>query len=283
MKIIALVDGSTYSASVCDHAAWAAKRIGLGVELVHVLGRRDHSSVPADLSGNLSLGARSSLLQELSRADEERAKLSHARGRLILETAAERVRADGVEAVEERLRHDDILRTIADFEPDARLTVVGKRGEASAFAHDHLGSNLERILRAATRPVLVASRAFKPIERYLIAFDGSAGVMRSIERIAQGSMLDGLACTLLHVGADAATIRAKMEAAAALIAPKAGPVAIEFASGEPDRAISERIEAGGADLLVMGASGHGPIRRLFLGSTSASMAQLCKVPVVIFR
>ena len=55
MKIIALVDGSTYSASVCDHAAWAAKRIGLGVELVHVLGHpqyyREHGFIAAGVHG----------------------------------------------------------------------------------------------------------------------------------------------------------------------------------------------------------------------------------------
>jgi hypothetical protein len=40
-KIIALVDGSIYSASVCDHAAWVAARTGAAVELLHVLGRRE--------------------------------------------------------------------------------------------------------------------------------------------------------------------------------------------------------------------------------------------------
>ena len=39
-KLIALVDGSLYSHSVCDHAAWIAKRNGAAVEVLHVLGRR---------------------------------------------------------------------------------------------------------------------------------------------------------------------------------------------------------------------------------------------------
>ncbi|WP_424932085.1 universal stress protein [Amaricoccus macauensis] len=282
-RIIALVDGSSYSASVCDHAAWASKRLGLGVELFHILGRREQSSVPADLSGSLKLGARTALLDELAKSDAERAKLNHARGRLILEDAATRLRNDGVTQIEERLRNDDLLSTISEFEKDARLLVVGKRGEASAFAHEHLGSNLERILRSVTRPVLVANRAFKEVESYLVAFDGSRAVMNSIDRIAAGSMLDGLPCTLLHVGERTSAMQAQMEGAAALIAPKAGPVTINFVSGEPDKTIADRIEADGTDLLVMGASGHNRIKRLFLGSTSSSMARLCKVPVVIFR
>ena len=47
MKIIALIDGSIYSQSVCDHAAWVATRTGALIDLLHVLGRRDVSSVPA--------------------------------------------------------------------------------------------------------------------------------------------------------------------------------------------------------------------------------------------
>lgn len=283
MKIKAFVDGSSYAASVCDHAAWVSKRLGLGVDLYHVLGRREHSTVPADLSGNLKLGARSALLEELSRSDEERARLAHARGRLILETAAERLRGEGIEDTSERLRNDDILNTISEFEDDARLFVIGKRGEGSDFARDHLGSNLERVLRASNRPVLVANRAFRPIESYVVAFDGSHGVMRSTDRIAQGSMLDGLPCTLLHVGEDTPAMRQKMEGAAALISGKPASVEIRFAKGEPDKALSEHVEANNTGLLVMGAAGSSRIRRLFLGSTSSNMARLCKVPVVIFR
>ncbi len=284
LKIMALVDGSPYSASVCDHTAWASARLGLGVELLHVLGRREQSSVPADLSGSLKLGARSALLDELAKSDAERARLNHARGRLILETAAERLIARGVTDIEERLRNDDILNTLAEFEKQARVIVIGKRGEASGFAHEHLGSNIERILRAATRPVLIANRAFKEIGSYLVAFDGSRAVMNSIERIAAGSMLDGLPCTLLHVGDRTSAMQSQMEGAAALISDRARSVLIDYAKGEPDKAIAERVEADGTDLLVMGAAGsHNRIRRLFLGSTSSSMARMCKVPVVIFR
>jgi nucleotide-binding universal stress UspA family protein len=282
-KIIALVDGSSYSASVCDHAAWAAQRTGVPVELFHVLGRREGSSVPTDLSGNLKLGARSALLEELASLDAERARLAHARGRLILDEAAARLRAAGVAGVDRKLRNDDLLQTVAAFEADARAIVIGKRGEAAGYAHEHLGSNMERVLRSATRPVIIANRAFQPIRRYLIAFDGSRSVMNSIERIAAGTMMKGLDCRLLHAGAETPHMRAAMEGAAALLKDNAASVAVEFVSGEPEDAIAAAVENGGADLLVMGAYGHRRLRRLFLGSTSASMAQRCKVPLAVFR
>ena len=62
-KILALVDGSIYSESVCHHAAWAASRLNSGVDLLHVLGRREAPT--GDLSGALRLGARTAILNEL--------------------------------------------------------------------------------------------------------------------------------------------------------------------------------------------------------------------------
>ena len=40
--LIALVDGSKYSESVCHYAAWIAKRTDARVKIYHVLGRRLH-------------------------------------------------------------------------------------------------------------------------------------------------------------------------------------------------------------------------------------------------
>lgn len=74
-KILALVDGSQYTQSVCDNAAWAADRLGAPVELMHIIGRRDTPSAPADLSGNLDLGERETLLKELADFDEQKGKL----------------------------------------------------------------------------------------------------------------------------------------------------------------------------------------------------------------
>ena len=53
--LIALVDGSAYSESVCHHAAWIAGRTGSKVKIYHVMGRRDMTE-KQDLSGAIRLG-----------------------------------------------------------------------------------------------------------------------------------------------------------------------------------------------------------------------------------
>jgi hypothetical protein len=63
--------------------------------------------------------------------------------------------------------------------------VIGKRGEATDFAKGHLGSNLERVARSSRKPILVAARAFRPITRFLIAYDGGASANKALERFSR--------------------------------------------------------------------------------------------------
>jgi nucleotide-binding universal stress UspA family protein len=281
--LIALIDGSGYSQSVCDLTRWVAERTDASVDLMHVLGRRGVGSEPADLSGSLKLGARSALLKELADLDEQKNKLELKRGRLLLEEAKTGLEEAGLQSVGTKLRHGDLLEGIAEFEGDADLILVGKRGEAADFAKLHLGSNLERVVRAATKPVLVASRAFKPINKFLIAFDGGESAMKAVRHIAGGKLFTGLPCTLLTIGKPNDNLQEKLDEAASILRKAGYEVDAGFATGEPEEAIKERIEADNIDLLVMGAYGHSRIRNLIIGSTTTEMVRSCHVPVMMFR
>ncbi|MBF9048539.1 universal stress protein [Roseobacter sp. HKCCD9010] len=281
-KIIALVDGSTYSESVCDHAAWVAKGKGWSVDILHVIGRRDESTDPRNLSGNIGLGARTALLHELAELDAQRAKLAQKRGRAILEDAVARVSADGVEA-HSKLRMGDLVETLREMETEADLVIVGKRGEAADFATMHLGSNLERAVRSSTKPVLVASRAFQPVKKLLVAFDGGTSALKAVDHIARSELFAGLDIHLLTVGSESTAAKRGIEGAAALLKGAGYEVTCEIVAGEPDKVIADRAEAHDFDLLIMGAYGHSRIRSLFIGSTTTEMIRSCKVPVLLFR
>ena len=120
-KLIALIDGSIYSKSVCDHTAWAAGRTGANVEIIHVLGHQETSTEPVNLSGNIGLGARTALLEELAEHDAKTAKLSQKRGRMILADAKARLLSDGLDKVSTRLRLDGIAETIQNYEKDTNF------------------------------------------------------------------------------------------------------------------------------------------------------------------
>lgn len=282
-KLMAMIDGSIYSKSVCDHAAWAARRLEASVDIVHVLGRRGASSVPVNLSGNLSVDGRDALLEELADLDAQTAKVAQKRGRLILDEAKAVLGEDGVADVTAKLRHGDLVETVLDLESDVDLMVIGKRGEAADFAKMHLGSNLERVVRSSSLPILVAARAFSPIETVLIAFDGRNTAMKAVDHIARSKMFTGLACRLLMVGDERNDSRKKLEDAEALLKAGGLKVSAQIVSGQPDKVIAETVERESFDLLVMGAYSHSRLRTLFIGSTTAEMIRSCLIPTLLFR
>ena len=281
-KIIALVDGSIYSESVCHHVAWIAQRTAAPVELIHVLGRRE-APEKSDLSGAIRLGARTKLMEELAEIDAQRAKLVGHRGRAILEDARALVDRDGVTEITTRLRHGDIVEAIGEIEGEARVIVIGKRGEAADFAKGHLGSNLERIVRAAHRPVFVAARAFKPIESVLVAYDGGRSAMKAVDHISRSSFFADLPVTVVTVGNETPEVTKGLADAKALLAAAGIEAQTRIVAGQPDEELGKMVEKDGFGMLVMGAYGHSRIRSLVIGSTTTEMMRSCKVPVLLLR
>lgn len=283
-KVMAMVDGSIYSQSVCDHAAWIARKADAKVDLVHVLAQRISAADDAsNLSGSIGLGARTALMEELVELDAQKAKLAHKMGRAILEDAKARIVEDGIATVTTRLRHGDLLETVEESDHDADLIVIGKRGIAAENDMVHLGLNLERIVRSSKKPVLVASRAFKPIDRLLIAFDGGESVNKAITHLANNPIFKDIECQLLAVGSDSPRGGQTIHHAAEQLIAAGLSVKFDTEEGQPEQVISRHVENDGFDLLVMGAYSHSHIRNLIVGSTTTSVVESCKVPVLLFR
>ena len=283
IKLIAFVDGSNYSKSVCDHAAWVAIKLGGSIEVIHVRGRRNDSGAPVDLSGSIGLGARTSLLTELAEQDGQIAKLDHKRGRAILEEAKETLLTAGVSQVSTLLRNDGIVETVQDFESGAGLIVIGKRGKKTESDEAHLGSNFERVVRASHKPVLVASRSFKPIKRFLLAFDGGPSANKAVDYLAGKQVFNNLECHLLNVANPTTEAKQQLENTAASLRDAGYPVKTTIQAGQAEAVICETIKKNEIDLLVMGAYGHSRIRNLIIGSTTTAMIRSCKIPVLLFR
>jgi nucleotide-binding universal stress UspA family protein len=282
-KVLACVDGSVYSQSVCDHAVWAALRLEAPLEFLHVLDRHPETAPTSDLSGNIGLGSQDSLLSELALLDEKRSKLAQQHGREMLGRIASHASERGVASVEPRLRHGALVDTLTELEQDVRLFVIGKRGEHADFAKLHLGSELERAVRAVHRPLLVASRQFKPIQKFLIAFDGSETTRKGVEMIAASPLFKGLLCHVIVAGGDTPDTRAQIQWAHDRLASAGFKVHSGIRPGSADAVISEYVSANAIDLLAMGAYGHSRVRHLLVGSTTTAMIRTCLIPVLLFR
>ncbi|MFN3312343.1 MAG: universal stress protein [Hyphomonas sp.] len=279
--ILALIDGSVYTHSVCDHAAWASRQYGGDIELLHVLTDRQGTSVPTDLSGAIGLGARSTLLDKLAEHDAQSAHLAKERGRAILDAAQFRLESQGVTNVSLALRHGEIADSLVKRAGD--LIVMGKRGEGADFEKLHLGTNLERVVRAVHRPVLISSRAFKPITHAVFAFDDGVSARKALDSLVNSPMAERPRITVLSV-ADPGSDLARAGIAAAARLTEAGYEAVAKAvPGQAEKVIAETTEQDDAGLLIMGAYGHSRIRNLIIGSTTTSLIRSCLIPLLLFR
>lgn len=282
-NIIALVDGSGYATSVCEHAAWVSRLTGAPIQLLHVMGRREAAG-PQDLSGAIRLGARTALLEELATLDAQRARIANDAGRALLEDARQLTEGAGATGVTTRLEQGDLIeRAVGNDAPDTRLIVIGKRGAAADFAKGHLGSNLERIVRSARKPVLVASRAFKPIRKVLVAFDGGNSALKAVQHIANSPVFKDLQIELAMAGNSGNNARDTLDEGLLRLRAAGLRADVCVLAGSAETALAERIETEGHDLLVMGAYGHSRIRSMIIGSTTTQMLIACKLPVLLFR
>ncbi|MFD2173876.1 universal stress protein [Rhodobacter lacus] len=280
-KIIAFVDGSIYATSVCDHAAWIAQETGAPVVVVHVL--RANGVVPPDVGAPAPLGRRSGVMEELSALDAQRARLMGLQGRALLEDAKALLEAAGVSDVTTELRQGDLLSIVAEYEPQARAILLGKRGEDADQAMEHLGANLERISRSCRVPVLVANRAFRPIKRVLVAHDGGVSALKAVDHISRSPLFAGLEVHLVAIDIEAPAVEKRLSDAKAMLAAAGIIAETTLLQGQPESVLGRMVEEQGYDMLVMGAYGHSRIRSLFIGSTTTATMRACRVPFLLFR
>lgn len=281
--VIASIDSYNHMAeTVVDYAVWASEQLDAPLVLLHVLEKGD-LPVNSNLSGNIGLGSREALLEELTALDEKRAKLMREQGRLALEDALKRASDQGITDAATLQRHDDLVTTLQELESDLRLLVMGREGSNESSAPNHIGTHLESVIRTLHRPILVASGDFKKPERFMIAYDASPTAKKVIDMLAGSPLLIDTPCHLLMIDADTDTSREQLKEARVKLEAKGFTVTEEVAAGEVEPVINERVKSLGIDLLVMGAYGHSRIRQFLVGSTTTKLLKSAQVPLLLLR
>ena len=278
-NVIACIDGTSVSTSVSDYAAWASLQMAAPLLLLHVLDKSEYP-VASNLSGNIGLGSREALLQELAELDEKRGRLALEQGRLMLDAAANQAKADGIVESEKLQRHGNLVDTLIEMESSIRLLVLGKHDE---HLGEHIGSRLETVVRTLDRPILVCPPGFKKPENLMIAFDGSATTCKAVEMVAGSPLFLGSHCHVVMVGEESKQNHGQLEWARHTLEAAGFNVTTVLQQGEVETTLCSYRRAQEIDLLVMGAYGHSEIRRFLVGSTTTSVIRNAPVPVLLLR
>ncbi|MFN2380958.1 MAG: universal stress protein [Guyparkeria sp.] len=281
-QVLACIDGSRSSEAATDYAVWAAQALEAPLTFLHAISN-PHAPSKTNLSGNMTLGGREKLLQEMVELEEKRGKLERERGRALLADVLSRARERGFDEPAELLRNGDITEVILELQEIMQMLVIGKQGKDGEAEAMHVGSHLSSILSMIHRPTLVTPLAFKQPESFLIAYDGSPSAYKLVEMAASTPLLQGLPVHLLMVGEEKQANWDKIQAANTKLQKAGFTTQVAIRQGRVDEAVSMYLEEKHIDLLAMGAYGHSPIRYLVLGSTTTKMIMKANVPLLVVR
>ncbi len=281
MSIFAYIDRSRFADSVWRHAVWAAKQLNLPIEIIHVL---DHPFVGAhnDYSARLTLDASDAAIEERVRFDAEQNRILIAGGRLLLDTVTASVRAEGIDQVSQRLFQGSVLDHLQQHVNEATIVIVGKRGEGANQDSQHLGRNIERVVREAHRPVLIAEAQFSPPRAATIAWDTGKSSGEAIHFLAMRPLLRGMHTKLLHIS-DGQHVPPALHDAKAHLQGSGLTVEIDIRPGAVTESILAGADEHGSQLLVIGAYGHSRIRHLVVGSTTTEILMRATSSVLVFH
>ncbi|MFX4837921.1 universal stress protein [Acinetobacter baumannii] len=281
-KIIACIDGSLVTNTVCDYAAWFSDKLNSPIKLLHVIDK-PKAKAPQDLSGAIGLGSRETLLKELVELEERKGKIELEHGQILLREAKNYLLEKFSIDAQSFQRHGSVLETIMGMEDDIRVLVMGKHGNETEHDSSKIGTHIENVVRALHKPVLITSAPFSPPKSFLIAFDGSQTARKCVERIASSPLLKGLAVHLVYVGNPNSEMQNQLSWAKEQLESQGFNITSNTLDGEVDKAIINYAEQHQIDLIVVGTYGHSKIRQFFIGSTTTKVITSANKPVLLLR
>ncbi|UZE96183.1 universal stress protein [Alkalimarinus alittae] len=281
-KIITCVDGSAYSDAVCNAGIWAAKKLKKPILFLHAIEKKNTADVE-DLSGAIGLGARSSLLKEMSSLDQQRSKLALEVGKELLAHACELAKQNGCNEVEKTQRHSDIVEAICDLESDARFVVIGRSGESHGQDFKAVGSHIEQVIRQVHTPILIANKDFKEPKSFMLAYDGRETADKAVKRIIEGGLLHNLTCHLVTVKNSQKDLVDKFKRTEAMLVESGFEVKSSYLEGNIFNSLMDYKTDNNVEMLVMGAFSRSKIAQAFLGSNTLKMIEKVHLPLVVLR
>ncbi|MGR9116276.1 MAG: universal stress protein [Gammaproteobacteria bacterium] len=281
--VLACIDGSVLGEAVCDYAAWAAQRVGAPLKLLHTIDHHHETAAKTDLSGNIGLGSREHLLEEMASLEQQQSKLRLQQGKTILAEAKARVLQAGALEPATCLQHGSLIESLIELEDKIRALVIGVRGKVHEDRPDQIGAKLETMIRSLHCPILVAYDTFKTPERIMIAYDGSIAAEKALDMVATSPLYKGLTCHLVYVGKKQTAENLLEQAADKLRAAGGIEIVSACLQGKAEHELCDYQTDHDIDMTIMGAFSHTRLHDILLGSFTHKMLLKTKKPLLLLR
>jgi nucleotide-binding universal stress UspA family protein len=277
-KILVCLDGSELSKAVCDYGIDLAKKLNLPLVLLNVI-EHSHISKKIDLSGNIGLGSKDILLDELANEEMSESKQLILKGKAVLKQMQEYVKEQGLENCNTLQKHGTLYETLDELSSDLKLAIIGLKGESNST----IGSHIEELLRTLNIPVLLVNKEFKTIDSILMAYDGSEYANKAIKIAVQNPIFAKTKRYIVNVNKDTNISNKLLGEAKQMFANANIDVETKSLSGDSFEALLSYQKENNIDIIAMGAYSHNRFRSAIFGSFTTKMLLNSKVPLLLFR
>ena len=275
-NILVPLDGSEHSRAALDYAIWITEKFDGTLFGQHII---DTISIEGtffhDISGSLGFEPYLDFSSKMREILEER-------GKIILDDFVARCEKQHIRCTT-LLDMGLIANEICERSKVADLVVIGHRGVNEEFSTGLLGTTAESITRKCPRPVFVSTKQFKPVEKPLLAYDGSQRASSAMETAAEFCTVLHLPLTVLTIAKEESLGRTNLQQARSYLDSYAIDVKYELTRGYPEQKIVEYLVNLNHDLLFIGAHGHRRIINMVLGSTTEYVLRNVPCPVFLKR
>ncbi len=273
-KILIPTDGSDYSKTALEYGIYIAKVLKAQLVGLHVV---DVKIVQGPLFSDIAFYSGMPAYYEFLPKIED---ALHKRGEAVLQAFQERCKEIGIPA-EVKKAVGLVDEMIVEEGKKADWILLARRGEHVHLGGGLLGSTAGAVVRKSRTPVLVTPSRFQEIESMGIAYDGSPPAEAALKIAAEVSQAARWPLTAVMVTDNTSLATALTKKIEDLVDPYEIDHDVIVLRGEEDKEIAKFAEEGSVELLVMGAHGHGRLRELFLGSTTAHVIRNSKIPVLV--
>ena len=174
-----------------------------------------------------------------------------------------------------------VSRVIVEHGGLADLIVMGRGGEHSEWLDGLIGSTAETVIRRSSLPVLITGHAELGKERILVAYDGTSHAQKALRTAVAFAEVWKTDLQILIVGDHVSS--GTLDELHGYLEAHEIEEKIVHGKGDAGEVIIESANSSQADLIVMGAYGHGKVRELVVGSTTSYVINHAACPVLLAR
>ncbi len=276
--ILCCIDNKNFSQASCDYAVKISNNMNLPLKFLSII-EHHHKASKLNLSGNISLGEKDEILNELTSEEENESKEAIKNAKELLEQLKQRAKEKCKNEITTLLIHGEVIENILELQNEIEVLVIGIRTNIEHV----IGQNVKEIIRSVHKPVLLVNSEYIEPKNLLIAYNGSNESIKLLLETSSNPIFKETKRDIVNLNLHTTKSIALLEEAKSIYEKNQIKVSTHTIKSENPKDLVEYFETNDFDILAMGAFGHSRFKELIFGSFTTKILSNIKKPILLFR